>query len=175
MRALLLTLSACAVITTGCSSLSQQPTINTDNIRSVAITYATAKNKTESDIYAQSTALTQKKLTAKGYTVLTDNESPNHLQPDTVLIATIKDVKSHYAVLGTYTKLNMQYELYTQDGRKIFERTYSSDSLPNSQLDDWKIALASDLVTSAYRKVKPPVNQLVDEITDKVAGEFPQK
>lgn len=174
MRALLLTLSACAVLTTGCSTFTHQPAINAEEIQTVRLTSTFSNNRLESDIYTEALNQTQKKLQAKGYTVVTD-DSAQKAAVDAVLIARIDNLKNQYAVLGNYTKLHMHYELYEPDGKKIFEKTYTSDALPNSQLDDWKIALVTDLVTSAYRQAKPPISQIVDEITDDLVADFPKK
>lgn len=51
MRTKLLTLSACAVLLTGCSTINHQPEINTEGIDSIYVYTGMPRNNVESDIY----------------------------------------------------------------------------------------------------------------------------
>ena len=148
MRTKLLTLSACAVLLTGCSTFTHQPEINTEGIDSIYVYTGMPKNNVESDIYQVLLKKTQKGLEEKGYKVL--HETSKSDSADAKLIA----------------RIDAQGEL-------IYKKTYSSDSLPNSQLDDWHIALATDLVASAYHKIKPPYEKLATNVTEGLLEDFP--
>ena len=171
MRTKLLTLSACAVLLTGCSTFTHQPEINTEGIDSIYVYTGMPKNNVESDIYQVLLKKTQKGLEEKGYKVL--HETSKSDSADAKLVARIDGVQNNYAVLGTYTKLRVHYELHDAQGELIYKKTYSSDSLPNSQLDDWHIALATDLVASAYHKIKPPYEKLTTNVTEGLLEDFP--
>lgn len=171
MRTKLLTLSACAVLITGCTTFGHQPEINTEGIDSIFVYTGLPKNKVESDIYQVLLQKTQKGLKEKGYNVL--QETPKSNDADAKLVARIEGVQNNYAVLGTYTKLRVHYEMHDAQGKLIYKKTYSSDSLPNSQLDDWHIALATDLVASAYNKIKPPYEKLAGNVTEELLEDFP--
>ena len=67
MRTKLLTLSACAVLLTGCSTFTHQPEINTEGIDSIYVYTGMPKNNVESDIYQVLLKKTQKGLEEKGY------------------------------------------------------------------------------------------------------------
>ena len=109
MRTKLLTLSACAVLITGCTTFGHQPEINTEGIDSIFVYTGLPKNKVESDIYQVLLQKTQKGLKEKGYNVL--QETPKSNDADAKLEARIEGVQNNYAVLGTYTKLRVHYEM----------------------------------------------------------------
>ena len=171
MRTKLLTLSACAVLITGCSTFGHQPEINAKGIDSIYVYTGMPKNNVESDIYQVLLKKTQKGLEEKGYQVLRETSKSDNA--DAKLVTRIEGVQNNYAVLGTYTKLRVHYELHDAQDKLIYKKTYSSDSLPNSQLDDWHIALATDLVASAYHKIKPPYEKLADNVTEALLEDFP--
>lgn len=171
MRTKLLTLSACAVLLTGCSTINHQPKINTEGIDSIYVYTGMPRNNVESDIYQVLLKKTQKGLEEKGYKVL--QETSKSVNADAKLVTRIEGVQNNYAVLGTYTKLRVHYELHDAQGKLIYKKTYTSDLLPNSQLDDWHIALVTDLVASAYHKIKPPYEKLADNVTEALLEDFP--
>ena len=82
MRTKLLTLSACAVLITGCTTFGHQPEINTEGIDSIFVYTGLPKNKVESDIYQVLLQKTQKGLKEKGYNVLQETQNQTTLMPN---------------------------------------------------------------------------------------------
>ena len=179
MQKMLLTLSACAVFLSGCST-PQSPTVSTDSIQSVLVVPMMSGDQSKQELLQAIQSKTANALKKKGYGVSSgsvpstglDSSSLEKLAQQT---GTDAIVQSNYAVLGTYSKVSMHYRLYDKNGDLLIEKTYKADSLPNSQADDWKVALVADVIASAYYKAKPPYEQLLDEVSEKFVKNLPNK
>ena len=186
MKKMLLTLSACAVFLSGCST-PQSPTVSTDSIQSVLVVPMMSGDQSKQELLQAIQSKTANALKKKGYGVSSgsvlstglDSSSLEKLAQqtgtDAILLARLEGVQSNYAVLGTYSKVSMHYRLYDKNGDLLIEKTYKADSLPNSQADDWKVALVADVIASAYYKAKPPYEQLLDEVSEKFVKNLPNK
>lgn len=91
---------------------------------------------------------------------------------DAILYAKVTFWDATYMVFATQTRVTVDFYLYTRDGEKLLEKTYTQVYSPNSNANSGLIGLIADAMVAALQRAMPNYVPLANQINARMLMNF---